>query len=132
MKLLNNRIEKIFILTSQNEQAGEQTCNNIHVLNQIIETSNEYQINLFLAFIDYEKAFDSLYHNEILSTLITQGINPQYVQLIEAVYKNPQARIILDQSGPFFHIKRGVKQGDSLSPILFNCTLEEVFRKLDW
>ena len=104
----------------------------IHVLNQIIERSNEYQINLFLAFIDYEKAFDSLYHNEILSALITQGINLQYLQLIEAVYKDSQATIILDQPGPFFPIQRGVKQGDPLSPILFNCTLEEMFRKLDW
>ena len=59
-----------------------------HVLNQIIERSNEYEINLFLAFIDYEKAFDSLYHNEILSALITQGINPQYVQLIIRILKS--------------------------------------------
>ena len=89
-----------------------------HVLNQIIERSNEYEINLFLAFIDYEKSFDSLYHTEIVSALITQGINPQYVQLIEAVYKDSQARIILDQPGPFFPINRRVKQADPLSSML--------------
>ena len=54
MKLLNSRIEKILIYNQPIEQAGFRpgysTCdNNIHILNQIIERSNEYQINLFLA-----------------------------------------------------------------------------------
>lgn len=36
----------------------------------------------------------------------------------------------LEQKGSKFVIKRAVRQGDTLSPNLFNCILEEVFRGL--
>ena len=40
--------------------------------------------------------------------------------------------IRLDKNGPLFPIERGVKQGDPPSPNLFNCILQEVFKKMDW
>lgn len=48
------------------------------------------------------------------------------------MYTNVRARIITDQIGRCFSIKKGVKQGDPLSPIIFNSALEEVIRKLSW
>ena len=43
-----------------------------------------------------------------------------------------EARIITDVTGEYFKMGNGVKQGDPLSPLLFNCTLEEIFRNIDW
>ncbi len=48
------------------------------------------------------------------------------------MYKNAERRIHLDKIGPKFKIERGVKQGDPLSPKLFNGLVEEVFQKLNW
>lgn len=85
-----------------------------------------------MVFIDYTKAFDSVKHNSIISALENQGMGQNYIKLIMELYKNIRARVRTDITGESFEIERGVKQGDPLSSILFNCVLEEVFRKLKW
>ncbi len=46
----------------------------LHVMNQIVEKSEEYDLTIYLAFVDFEKAFDSVKHNYLLSSLRNQGI----------------------------------------------------------
>ena len=39
---------------------------------------------------------------------------------------------MVDEEGTYFPLRRRVKQRDPLSPLLFNCALEEVFKNLNW
>lgn len=48
------------------------------------------------------------------------------------LYQNSIAYIKLDKKGKPFKIGRGVKQGDPLSPNLFNEVIEEIIRGLNW
>lgn len=48
------------------------------------------------------------------------------------MYSGLKTRIITDLTGAYFELQKGVRQEDPLSPILFNCLLEKVFRKLNW
>ena len=45
---------------------GYSTTDHLQSVNQIIEKSNEFNKQLCIAFIDYEKAFDSVEHDAIL------------------------------------------------------------------
>ena len=83
-------------------------------------------------FVDYNKAFDSLYHEKIWEALANQGIPENVVEILNQIYKNSMARVRLDREGSEFKIERGVRQGDPLSPNLFNAVLEEIFGKLGW
>lgn len=56
----------------------------------------------------------------------------QYINIIITIYANSKANIKLEALGREFRIKRGVRQGDPLSPKLFSAVLENVFRNLDW
>lgn len=38
----------------------------------------------------------------------------------------------MDRKGPMFKISNGIKYEDPVSSGIFNCVLEEIFRKLDW
>lgn len=72
------------------EQAGfmrkYSTIDHIHTLKIIMEKYTEYDLPLYIAFIDYSKAFDSISHSSIWKALTEQGIEYEYIDLIKARY----------------------------------------------
>lgn len=64
MKIIKNRIERTLNEKQTPEQAayrkGYSTMDHLHTVRQIMEKTMEYKLPLYLAFIDYEKAFDSV------------------------------------------------------------------------
>lgn len=58
-------------------------------------------------------------------TLIEMGIGETFVQWINLLYKDSKSIIrVNDQCSKFFNVEKGVRQGDSLSPILFALSIE--------
>jgi exonuclease III len=135
-KILLNRMTKTLELAQPQEQAGFRsnfsTIDHIHVIKQVIEKCNEYNQTYYLSFIDYNKAFDSIKHSAVWSALKSQGIEYKYIRVIKEIYKNSTARIRMEREGQEFQIKKGVRQGDPLSPKLFSAVLELIFQKLNW
>ncbi|KAJ8704650.1 hypothetical protein PYW07_011838 [Mythimna separata] len=135
-KVILNRISNSLDENQPVEQAGFRkdfsTIDHIHTTKQLIQKYNEYNKPIYLAFIDYSKAFDSLIHNHVWLSLIEQGIASTYINIIKNIYKESKASIRLESTGDVFPIERGVRQGDPLSPKLFTAVLEHMFRKLDW
>ncbi|CAH2091439.1 unnamed protein product [Euphydryas editha] len=135
-KIILDRISTTLDENQPMEQAGFRknfsTIDHIHTVKQIVEKYNEFNKPLYMAFIDYTKAFDSISHEAIWDSLESQGIPTFYIKTIKSIYANSKARIKLESLGEPFKIERGVRQGDPLSPKLFSAVLENVFRKLDW
>ncbi|KAK6765820.1 hypothetical protein RB195_025626 [Necator americanus] len=65
------------------EQAGFRqgfSClDHIQTVSRVIEVCREYRLPLVLTFVDYEKAFDSVEANAILSPLVDQGVDASHV-----------------------------------------------------
>ena len=135
-KIITRRITKILDENQPQEQAGFRsgfsTIDHLQTVNQIMEKTREYNLELYIAFIDFAKAFDSVEHPSVLEALFEQGIERKYVRLLAKIYSNTQAKIRTDQVGLSFALQRGVRQGDPMSPKLFTCLLEHIFRQLDW
>ena len=136
MVLLKNKCYSKLDEYQKTEQAGFRkgfsTVDHIQAINQLLEKANEFNHNLALMFVDYNKAFDSLYHEKIWEALTNQGIPGNVIEILNQIYKNSTARVRLDRAGSEFKIERGVRQGDPFSPNLFNAVLEEIFGKLGW
>ena len=67
----------------------------------------------------------------MLKTLNKLGIDGMYLQIINAIYDNPIANIILNgQKLKAFPLKSGTRQGGPLSPLLFNIVLEVLARAI--
>jgi len=98
----------------------------LQALNQLREKANEYRTPRSLAFVDYEKAFDSVEANAVMNALKEQQVHPYYVRLLQNIYESATFTIQLDKGQPFA-IQRGVRQGDSISSKIFISCLEAIF-----
>ena len=101
-KVITNRITTTLDENQPREQAGFRsgfsTIDHLHTLNQLIEKSIEYNKPLCLAFVDYEKAFDSIEHTAVFNASREQGINENYIETIKNIYDNGTAMIRLHEN----------------------------------
>ncbi|KAN0036857.1 hypothetical protein ACTFIV_002171 [Dictyostelium citrinum] len=123
-KMINNRIIKISeLIINKNQKGfvpGRFIIDNIITINEVINYLNKSNQNGILTLYDFAKAFDSISHNSIERTLLHIGIPAKLTNLIMALLKDSTAKVIVNGTpSNSFEIKRGVKQGDPLSPTLF-------------
>ena len=85
-----------------------------------------------MAFVDYEKAFDSIETPAVLRSMKEQGIPGKYTRTLKNIYETATASIRLHENCGPVYIRRGVRQGDTISPKLFTAALESIFKHLDW
>ncbi len=84
-----------------------------------------------MLFIDFEKAFDSIDHHVLFDAMFKLGLPQEIIDIVTQLYKDTYSDIItgLGITKPI-HIKRGVRQGDILSLLLFNLFMECLTRCL--
>ena len=86
----------------------------------IIEQSLEWNATLYLNFIDFQKAFDSVDRETIWKLLNYYGIPEILISLIKELYEEATCQVI--HNGKLtepFNIQTGVRQGCMLSPMIF-------------
>jgi len=107
------------------------TSNAIFNLRMISERSIQHQQDVFLCFIDYQKAFDRVKHAELLKMLRNINIDLKDLRVIRNLYQQQKAAVRLSgETTDWFKIERGVRQGCVMSPDLFNLYSETILRTL--
>jgi retron-type reverse transcriptase len=96
----------------------------------LFERSQEFQLPLWVAAVDFKKAFDTVRHECIWKALRDQGVHETYVSTLAKLYTDQKGQVATDRMSNAFKIGRGTKQGDPISPVLFNAVLEMIVRRL--
>lgn len=135
-KVLLNRIRRQLEEQQPVEQAAFRRgfgCNDhIQAVSQVIERSREHRMPLVIVFVDFLKAFDMLDHAYMLQTLSEFGIDEGVISLIQHCYEDSSLSLKIYSKELHIPVKKGVRQGDTISPALFTAALERAMRQLDW
>ena len=114
-------------------RSGFSTIDHIQMISQLQEKSDEYKIPLCFAFVDYEKAFDSIEFNPLFESLENQGVETAYITLLRDLYNGATSTLKLHRDSDTIKLQRGVRQGDNLSPKLFTACLQDaIINKINW
>ena len=110
---------------------GKGTRNAIFIMRMLTERAIEVQKDVYMCFIDYEKAFDKVKHSDLIEILQNLNLDGKDVRIINNLYWSQQAAVNIDNNlTPWIEIERGVRQGCVLSPDLFSIYGEMILRNI--
>jgi hypothetical protein len=105
---------------------GTRTC-----IHHTLEKKWEYNETVHQLIIDFKNAYDSVRREVLYNISIEFGVSMKLARLVkmclnETYSEAPTGKHLSDS----FTIQNGLKQGDVLSPLLFNFALEYAIRKV--
>ena len=132
--VMNNRLtsflkkNEILLENQCGFRKGYQTTDHIFALSALIDHYvNKNQKKLFLCFVDFRKAFNKVDHCLLWTKLLNYGIDGKFMRLIRSMY-NKMKSCVRYKFGvtKFFKLRKGVRQGCLLSPLLFALFLNDL------
>ena len=103
------------------------TTDNIFILHNLIDLVCKGKKNLFCAFINLKQAFDKVWRDGLWEKLILHNIKGKCLRIIKKIYGNIKSCVLVNGSKTDFFISNiGVRQGENLSPLLFNLFLNDL------
>ena len=87
---------------------------------------------MFLAFMDWSKAYDTIWREELWETLREKGLGVRSVGILQELYRNTKRRIRLPDGYTDWLLNDvGVRQGCSMSPVLFALYISDFNKYLE-
>ena len=137
--LLNNRIQSFCTengLIHKNQIGFQKNCRTTDHIFTLKTLVKKYvtvgKEKLYTCFVDFQKAFDSVWHKGLFHKLSNNGISGKSLSLIFNLYNKTQCAIKRNNDiTDFFRYSKGVRQGCPLSPILFNLYVNDLFNIID-
>ena len=135
-KALSNRVSLVLEdIVDKSQTAyvpGRSVADNLRTNFFFKRFSKINKIDSVLISLDAKKAFDSVDHKYIETTLKAYGFGPGFVNVFKILYKEISSRILINgYMSESIPIERGVKQGDALSCAIFIICIDPLLRNIN-
>ena len=88
LQRLKNLAERIYPQSQSGYRGGRSTIDGIFTLRQLMEKTREQRRNMYIVFVDFTKAFDTV-NRELLYLILSKlGCPPKFIRLIKNLYSN--------------------------------------------
>ena len=105
---------------------GRRTETKLFMLERLIEMVKGKKEEIFVAFLDTEKAYDQM-NRKMFDVMRWYGVHEKLVRLIERIYNGSMMKFELEKvTTGWCKTDSGVRQGCPLSPLLFNIYVREL------
>ena len=124
---IQNHLEQKSLIPEEqkgNRRKSRGTKDQLLIDKMILRNAKRRKTNLHVAWIDYKKAFDSIPHSWITKSLEMLRVSSNIRQFLKTAMSSWNT--LLTVNGQILrqvNIRRGIFQGDSLSPLLFVAAL---------
>ena len=126
--ILNQRLYLYFEENKilHNSQIGflpeNRTTDHVFTLRTLIDKYVHYhKEKVYACFVDFRKAFDSVWHEGLFYKLLKVNVGGNFYNLIKSLYCNSSCSVRVGENRTrSFSYSRGVRRGCILSPLLFN------------
>lgn len=93
----------------------------VAILHETIHEMHRKKLDVVILKLDFEKAYDKVNLSSLQQALRMKGFSPIWCRWIDQIVRGESVGIkVNDDIAHYFQSKKGLRQGDPLSPILFN------------
>lgn len=131
--IINSRLQTFaqeFDVIGENQtgfRKNYSTMDNVFALHILFDLMSKTKRKLLCAFIDFQKAFDTVWRTGLWRKLIDSHIRGKCFNIIFNLYQGIKSCVSVNGvKSPFFQCSIGVRQGENLSPFLFSIYLNDL------
>jgi len=125
-------IEKIMGDYQNGFRDGRSVIDNIFALKIINKKLWEYNQSIRYLFIDFQRAYDFIHTDTIWKCMEEFKIPTKLINICKTCIQKTRSAVRIEGTlSSFFENKTGLKQGDPLSPTLFNLALQKVIQSIE-
>ncbi len=101
-------------------------------MKMIMEKFWEWEKDLYMVFIDLEKAFDTVPRSKLWEALRDPiyRVSPPLIRAIKSLYKECSSAVRSQGNEKWFRVNTGVRQGGVLSPLLFIIYMDRCIKRI--